>query len=100
MDIRLYASMEEALERVSIWKSETLAHLEDTMITETGTTTRTPDTDRSDDGIGRPNTSSRSSSIDELGNQSRTRHDRSGPDHRHDPDFGYSGGSSGNSSLF
>lgn len=101
MDIRLDASMEEALERVSIWKSETLAHLEETMTTETDTTTRTPDANRSDDGIGRPNTSSHSA-IDTLGNPSRTQHDRGGPDCRHDPDFGYNGdsGSNRNSPLF
>ena len=99
MDIRLDASMEEARERVSIWKSETLVHSEETMATETNTTTRTPDTDRFDDGIGQPSTTSRSS-IDELGNPSRTQHEYGGPDCRHDPDFGYSGGSGGNSSLF
>ncbi len=101
MDIRRGASMEAARERVSIWTSETLARPEDTMTNETDTATRTPDADRSDDGIGRPNTSSRSSSIDELGNPSRNTHrNDSGPDCRRDPDFGYGGGNSGNSSLF
>lgn len=95
--------MEEALERVSIWTSETLARPEDTMTDETNTVTRTPDADRSDDGIGRPNTTSRSSNIDELGNPSRgTSRNDGGPDCRRDPDFGYGGGSgsSGNSPLF
>ncbi len=102
MDIRLDASMEEALERVSIWTSETLARPEDTMTNETSTVTRTPDTDRSDDGIGRPTTISRSH-IDELGNPSRgTSRNDGGPDCRRDPDFGYGGnsGSGGNSPLF
>lgn len=100
MDIRLDASMEEALERVSIWTSEPLARPEDTMPTETNTTTRTPDTDRSDDGIGRPITTPRGS-VDDLGSPTRIERNTGGPDDPRDPDFGsYGSGSSRNSSLF
>ncbi len=100
MDIRLDASMEEALERVSIWTSETLARHEDTMTNETNTATRTPDTDRSDDGIGRTSHAPHVS-VDDLGNPTHTTRNSGGPDDQRDPDFGsYGSGASNNSPLF
>lgn len=59
-----------------------------------------PDAIRSDDGVGQPS-STQYTSVDDLGNPSRTERDNGGPDCRHDPDFGPSGSAAdSNSSLF
>ncbi len=70
------------------------------MTNETSTTIRTPDTDRFDDGIGRPTDTPRTS-VDDLGNPSRTQRNAGGPNDRRDPDFGsYGSGACNNSPLF